>query len=671
MTAFTIATIKDLTNDLLKKMAKHDKVVVGLVGGGVIENNKYIDAYAHLSDSSFFQAFADKIDGPKVYYKLCKTEINVGNVIEIKREHDKRIDDVDFIIKTFHRYDALKVLLDSIYYYYPTATITVLDDSEIIDDKFYDNYRGVKLIKTKFDIGLSEGRNRLIKATKKKYVLLLDDDFEFTIATDISKFIDIIESDRKIGVVGGMCTEQGQEIHYEHNVVLGKDKILRLLPDKNKWQKIKGIKCRKTGCVLNFGLFRRELFKDILWDKDLKVAEHSIHGDEPVIVKRNNSIDIIPIKELMSPTRLNGIVKSRKEPYIDRNVMIWTEKGFIKIKNVIAHKCNEKMVNLRTNNSCIDVTEHHSLVVNGKKIKPSDIGLGGKIQTLVYPKLKNKVQVDKDYAWMLGFFLGDGSYTYNKSDRIQFTNQKIDFLNKAKKGLEKIGADSFIINSDKNRKDRCYFLDVKFPKIFSGIFKEFYTKDRLKKIPRFVFNFDKESRIEFFNGFLAADGGKTENNINFSQKSAVCVQGLLYLISDVYKYKNVYKDENKFGKWYSINVYKNKQKTFKQVDVVKNLQFYNYNGLVYDVEVDDSIHTFSAGVGNVNVHNTAFYYKFPHKKWSIIYTPQVIVVHHRKRDNANYVKYRMRSKYFMNLFVNKYGFKDYLDVKGRSFRNLY
>lgn len=185
--------------------------------------------------------------------------------------------DITFGIKTFQRYDSLRDLFKSIEYYYPKAKIIVADDSEKIDTLFYVAWKkklDITLLKMPFDSGLSAGRNLMVEHCKTDYFLLLDDDFVFTEETKIEKFYEIIKSNKKIGLVGGLCLESGREIHYEHKLEI-KDGILYQQYDGDNWEEINGIQAKKTGCVLNFGLFRTALFKDIKWDNNLKLSEHT------------------------------------------------------------------------------------------------------------------------------------------------------------------------------------------------------------------------------------------------------------------------------------------------------------------------------------------------------------------------------------------------------------
>ncbi len=185
------------------------------------------------------------------------------------------MENIDFIVKTFKRYDCLETLLKSIYQFYPEASIIVADDNDKTEfnAKFYKKWKDVKLIRLPFDSGLSMGRNEAVKASTKPFILLLDDDFIFTSQTVIENFYKIINSNNKIGVVGGLCLENNREVHYEHLFHFDEG-VLRHLSDGDKYCRIEKIKAKPTECVLNFALFRREVFNDIQWDENLKLAEH-------------------------------------------------------------------------------------------------------------------------------------------------------------------------------------------------------------------------------------------------------------------------------------------------------------------------------------------------------------------------------------------------------------
>jgi glycosyltransferase involved in cell wall biosynthesis len=190
------------------------------------------------------------------------------NTSEAKRDIYKK---VDIIITAFERNHLLVRLINSIRKKYPEAYITVADQSR---EKFRTEDKKVRVIDMPFDCGLSKARNELIKETERPYVLLLEDDFIFREDTDIEKMLILLEAFPEAGVVGGRVLQLGYPILFEFKF-RKEGETLYQVPDGEEWKEYQGIKYKKTGCVTNFALFRRELFKDVQWDDRLKLREHT------------------------------------------------------------------------------------------------------------------------------------------------------------------------------------------------------------------------------------------------------------------------------------------------------------------------------------------------------------------------------------------------------------
>ena len=185
------------------------------------------------------------------------------------------MDKVDFLIPTLDRPKCLDNLLSSIEIYYPEVNIYIADQGHGDENIIHKSFRTSLFRLIIVDGGLSYARNYLVDQTENKYLLFLEDDFVFINRTDIKKMIDILESNAKIGVVGGMVIENGQEIHFEHKWDK-QGRTLRHIPDGDNYKEFKGIKYKETESVLNFTLFRREVFNDVRWDEDIKInGEHT------------------------------------------------------------------------------------------------------------------------------------------------------------------------------------------------------------------------------------------------------------------------------------------------------------------------------------------------------------------------------------------------------------
>lgn len=94
---------------------------------------------------------------------------------------------VTAIIKTFHRPRSLDRLIRSIRRFYPKLAIAVADDGFTPTPK-----RDVDYLRLATDVGLSAGRNALIRHIRTPYFLLLDDDLEFTRETRIERLFNLV-----------------------------------------------------------------------------------------------------------------------------------------------------------------------------------------------------------------------------------------------------------------------------------------------------------------------------------------------------------------------------------------------------------------------------------------------------------------------------------------------
>lgn len=629
-----------------------------------------------------YYKYRARVEDKQIFYD----RFNIDRVIDFNGHKDYgecKYSDITFCIKTFERKPALERLLFSIANYYPQAKILIADDSNRFDVPYYkDLWQRLDkegLINKPvaynlgYDMGLSYGRNFLVDKATTKYCLILDDDYEFTDKTDILKLQTILDNDEEIGIAGGLIMTEGvNELHFEHNFELI-DRVLYHRPDESELKKIGDVKYITPDCIPNFFLMRKEL--GVKWDDKIKIGgEHSVKGDTPIIILNNKSnieYKCITIDTLLPDSARKILEKGNKREISlsNQNIFCWTEVGWKKIKKIIAHKCNEKMVKIRTKSGYVECTEHHSLVINGNEVTPNSLNIGDKIELHKYPELINEIDVDKDWAWFMGYFLAEGCCSVGRTLKISITNKNIGELERSIKILNKFNIEAKILNT-KERKDGCKFLSVVKPKKYLEIFNEFYDKDKRKKIPDSVFKWNKKSRKEFFKGFINGDGDHAKSKyLGFSQKNLVTISGLLWLISDIYPNYSIREKKNKHGKWFNIAILKAKDGRFsKDRNLIINKEYYDYDGLVYDIEIDDEKHTFLGGIGNINLHNTSFMFSLK-GKWKVAYCRDVSINHIHLRDQE-YKAMRKREEFLIYMMKNN-GFDKivYLNGGGYEIKN--
>jgi GT2 family glycosyltransferase len=254
-----------------------------------------------------------------------------------KKKNDTKY--VDFWITTFMRPKSLEALLYSIAKHYPMANVYVADQNEKYDREFYkklrDNLFRAGLNKRPsiehlpYDCGLSFARNYLVATTPNKYKLILDDDMVFTEKTDIGKMVKLLEAHPGTGIVGGKVNQLGVDLHFEFNIEI-KNKTIYQVPDRQPMREFLGVSFKRTGCVLNFALIKKEVFSYTKWDENLKISEHM---DFFVRMKAN------PYKIIYTPDviidhppaiRENGYKEMRQRQ--EFTIMMMNKHGVDKIK---------------------------------------------------------------------------------------------------------------------------------------------------------------------------------------------------------------------------------------------------------------------------------------------------------------------------------------------------
>jgi len=166
---------------------------------------------------------------------------------------------ITFLIKTFKRDKCCQDLIDSIRKYYDYDILVLSDDNK------KKSFNGAETINTEYDIGLSEGRNRLVDRVKTKYCVILDDDFVFTEETKIEKLLEKLEKENLDICAGSIRQPDNSILHYEG--IYGYE--------KNRLEMFKESNDGLYDFVLNFFIAKTDSLKKYRWDSELKLAEHT------------------------------------------------------------------------------------------------------------------------------------------------------------------------------------------------------------------------------------------------------------------------------------------------------------------------------------------------------------------------------------------------------------
>ncbi len=190
------------------------------------------------------------------------------------------LDELDFGIKTFLRPAALRRLLESIRQFYPEAQVTIADDGNLREGRDADSVACCQLIDAQprfrllplpFAAGVSAGRNALVAATNRPFLLFLDDDFFFSDATRIDRLFHRLKTEPDLGGIAGNCMDHhhGQRVLRQSGGTL--DIVGRTLHHETQaWRDAaRGI----CDYIPLFALFRRAVLATVPWQGGL-CGEH-------------------------------------------------------------------------------------------------------------------------------------------------------------------------------------------------------------------------------------------------------------------------------------------------------------------------------------------------------------------------------------------------------------
>jgi len=116
---------------------------------------------------------------------------------------DTSLDDrLTAMIKTFERPAIVARLVESIRERYPSLPIVVVDDSREPRP-----IAGVETVVLPFDGGVSAGRQAGLDRVRTPYILVLDDDFIFSRATDLAPTLNRLARQPAIDILGGLLVD--------------------------------------------------------------------------------------------------------------------------------------------------------------------------------------------------------------------------------------------------------------------------------------------------------------------------------------------------------------------------------------------------------------------------------------------------------------------------------
>lgn len=353
--------------------------------------------------------------------------------------------------------------------------------------------------------------------------------------------------------------------------------------------------------------------------KDFKgklVYGDSVTEDTPILCRIDNKIFYRTIDDVSSGDweyyRGDKEVSSPVE-----NLEVWTETGFTKIKKVIRHRTDKELFRVLVHTGVVDVTEDHGLLdTQGNKVSPKDIDVGFDLMTSNLPEQQCVIDIitpSEAYIW--GVFYSSGNFDVYRSsvsgDKYSWSidSQDVEMLKRCRDRLNTDTALNFQIlkMSISVYKLVVYGLGTD---MFVERWKNlFHDKRKYKVVPDSILWSSKKVRQAFFYGYCDASGKNIQDECQvFNINGKIGSAGLYYLTTSL-GYKVSVDVDTERPDMYEMTCTKAEQMGSNSVKKIYSIG--QTDKFVYDLETEN--HHFSAGVGNLIVHNTdSNYIHFEH-----------------------------------------------------------
>ena len=256
-------------------------------------------------------------------------------------------------IPSFLRFDKLKKEVQSIIKSHPANSFRLyIGDQGKKDsrkEEFYTFVRKYKheIYRMPFNCGAIYTRNYLIKKTKEPYILVIDNDFTFNNQSNLKPFLEVLEENKNIGIVGGVVNSRAEcDVNYIYDLVKDGDKLYFIYNSyKQYFKTIKNhYRYIPSNLVLNFFLARREVFNDILWDENYKMYGHIDFFLRMKEIKWSVAytpdVEVYHQKQLDADTYLNYRLGNRENSNTYKGIQYFYKKWNLKPENIIKDQNN-------------------------------------------------------------------------------------------------------------------------------------------------------------------------------------------------------------------------------------------------------------------------------------------------------------------------------------------
>ncbi len=351
----------------------------------------------------------------------------------------------------------------------------------------------------------------------------------------------------------------------------------------------------------------------------------SVPFNTPIIIKRGNQVDVVPISEI-AHVKKDGPRVQRFG--FDDDLRVWDGEDFVRVLGATAYAHrpvveNKGVRRIEARCGTVTLTADHVMFLEDGEVPSKEVVVGDRMLRAKMPPTPSFSGCGLEMAWMLGAFVGDGSATKSGKGHFhaKFTNSDERLRGQFAEVWERqtLGATKYYPSTSG-------FVPKKIvgalalngaPSFMEWLFEECYTAEGYKRVPKIVLNGDAAVWRAFLEGYNATDGLKAGNGIyrykNFKTNSPVLAMGLWWMAKNALGQDLVLNvdvgPEERPGPFYSINLRSPNPQGNKGAHLRKDLREVkrivedpHFDGWLYDITTETE--RFHAGIGELIIHNS-------------------------------------------------------------------
>jgi GDPmannose 4,6-dehydratase len=320
----------------------------------------------------------------------------------------------------------------------------------------------------------------------------------------------------------------------------------------------------------------------------------SVPAGTPVIVKRGNVVDVLPIGEVLRVREQGAAVQAFEVP---ADLAVWDGERFVRVLGGTAYKHrpvvdNKGVRRVEARCGAVTLTADHVMFTEVGEKPSRNVAAGERMIRAALPDAPSLSDPGLEFAWMLGAFVRDDSAEVWERQTLGST---------ALRGASSGFSAGTVVGA----------LALNGAQPFAQWLRdECYTRDGYKRVPRAVLNADEDVWRAFLEGYGAADGLKAgdarDRGTNFETDSPVLALGLWWMARKALDQEIVLNvdagPQECPGPFYSMNLRSPCDGRNDLHEVTRVVEYPHFDGWLYDLTTESQ--RFHAGVGELVIHNS-------------------------------------------------------------------